>query len=295
VYTESDHIPGSYFLGFRNEKELIFLFNQYPELAAFTEKIEHRLIKYKARDGAKIEGYLSLPPDMKAPFPLIVHPHGGPESRDFGGFDYWTSFFVNLGYAVFRPNFRGSSGYGYSFARSQMQAWGLSMQDDITDGVHRLIRDNIVDKEKICIVGASYGGYAAAMGAIKTPELFKCAISFAGVMNLKELVHDYRNSYFRIQIEKQLGEDSDDLKARSPYYLAEKVNIPILLAHGEDDRRVKIEQSQEMFEELQELGKDVSYLELKHGDHYLSVQKNRHQLFTAMEKFLTTHLSTTSD
>ncbi|MEP0355087.1 prolyl oligopeptidase family serine peptidase, partial [Paraglaciecola sp.] len=169
--------------------------------------------------------------------------------------------------------------------------WGLTMQDDLTDAANWLVEQNIALKDKMCIVGASYGGYAAAMAAVKTPDLFKCAISFAGVTDLKKLVSTsrrYLNSKF---VKKQIGDDSADLKARSPAYHADKVNIPMLFIHGEDDRVVDIVQSEIMVEELEDLDKDVEFIELENGDHYLSIQRNRHATFKAMDTFLKKHLN----
>jgi dipeptidyl aminopeptidase/acylaminoacyl peptidase len=251
---------------------------------------EHKLVTYKARDGIEIEGYLTLPKNIEGPVPAILHPHGGPGARDLSGFDYWTSFFTNRGYAVFRPNFRGSTGYGLEFAESQMQSWGLAMQDDLEDAALWLVKEGIAKKDKMCIVGASYGGYAAAMAAVKTPDLFQCAISFAGVTDLRQLVvrsRRYVNTKF---VKKQIGSDTDDLKARSPYHNAEKIKIPMLIVHGEDDRIVDVSHSEKLAEELADLKRPVEFIELENGDHYLSIQRNRHQFFAAMDVFLKRHL-----
>ena len=293
LYNENDYTPGAYFLGDRQEKTLTVLFEQYPLLVPEVLG-SHKMVVYTARDGTKIEGYLSLPPNTIAPIATILHPHGGPGAREYDGFDYWTSFFNNRGYAVFRPNFRGSSGYGKQFADSQMQGWGLTMQDDLTDAAQWLISEKIADPQRMCIVGASYGGYAAAMAAVKTPDLFKCAISFAGVMDLEDLVSKSRNFINKKFVRKQLGEDDDDLEARSPYYQAKKIKIPILLLHGEKDRVVDVRQSRAMANELKDLDKDVTYVELENGDHYLSIQRNRHRVFQEMEAFLKKHLGSNS-
>jgi dipeptidyl aminopeptidase/acylaminoacyl peptidase len=290
LYTENDYTPGMYYLGNRKAQTLDGVFEQYPDLVpeALTE---HSFLSYTTRDGTEIEGYLTVPKNIEGPVPTILHPHGGPGARESDGFDYWTSFFANRGYAVFRPNFRGSTGYGYEFAQSQMQGWGLTMQDDLTDAAQWLVKQNIADPKRMCIVGASYGGYAATMAAVKTPDLFKCAVSFAGVMDLKALVRKsrkYLNSKF---VKKQIGDDSDDLEARSPYYQAAKIKTPILLMHGADDRVVDVEQSREFAEELMDLGKSVEYIEFENGDHYLSIQRNRHAAFKAMDKFLKEHLN----
>lgn len=290
VFVENDYTPGEYFLGNRKNKSLTPILVQYPNLIPEVLS-EHKLVTYTARDGTEIEAYLTLPLNTDRPVAAILLPHGGPGARDYGGFDYWTSFFANRGYAVFRPNFRGSEGYGFEFAQSQMRSWGLSMQDDLSDAAKWLADKNIALKEKICIVGASYGGYAAAMAAVKTPDLFQCAISFAGVTDLKKLVSNsrrYLNSKF---VKNQIGDDSDDLEKRSPAYNANKMNIPMLFIHGEDDRVVDVNHSRAMVKALQDLNKSVEYIELKNGDHYLSIQRNRHITFNAMDAFLKQYLS----
>jgi dipeptidyl aminopeptidase/acylaminoacyl peptidase len=289
LYTENDYTPGMYYLGDRKDKSLTPIFEQYPDLLPEV-LTEHKFVTYTARDGTELEGYLTLPLGVDGPVSAILHPHGGPGARESDGFDYWTSFFVNRGYAVFRPNFRGSTGYGYEFSQSQMKGWGLTMQDDLTDAANWLVEQKIAKPDSMCIVGASYGGYAAAMAAVKTPDLFKCAISFAGVTNLKRLVYrsrGYTNSKF---VKNQIGDDSDDLEARSPFYQAKKVKIPMLFLHGGDDRVVDVEQSRMMVDELQDLDKPVEYIEFENGDHYLSIQRNRHAAFKAMDVFLKKHL-----
>ncbi|TDF34770.1 S9 family peptidase [Alteromonadaceae bacterium M269] len=290
LYTENGYTPGVYFLGNRKEKSLDLLFEQYPNLSP-DELTAHQLITYTARDGEEIEGYLTIPKGLEGKaLPTILHPHGGPGSREYAGFDYWTSFFTNRGYAVFRPNFRGSTGYGYEFAQSQMKGWGLTMQDDLTDAAHWLIDKGIADPKRICIVGASYGGYAATMAAVKTPNLFKCAISFAGISNLRQLVGESRNYINSKFVENQIGDKTKDLKARSPYYHAEKIVTPLLLIHGEQDRVVDVKQSRMMAKKLKSLDKPVTYIELEDGDHYLSIQRNRDTTFSEMDSFLKKHL-----
>lgn len=289
LYTENDSTPGAYYYGDRKLGELVLLFEQYPALVPEV-LTEHSLVTYTARDGVEIEGYLTLPKDADGPVPTIMHPHGGPGARDLSGFDYWTSFFTNRGYAVFRPNFRGSTGYGLEFAESQMQSWGLAMQDDLEDAALWLVKEGIAKKDKMCIVGASYGGYAAAMAAVKTPDLFQCAVSFAGVTDLKQLVVRSRRYVSSKFVKKQIGSDTDDLEARSPYHNAEKIKIPMLIVHGEDDRIVDVSHSEKLADELEDLERPVEYIELENGDHYLSVQRNRHQFFAAMDAFLKRYL-----
>lgn len=289
LYTESDVLPGGYYFGNRDDGSLSFIFDQYPGIEPDT-LVPHRLITYEARDGMKIQGYLSLP-NGKGPFPTIIHPHGGPGARDYDGFDYWTSYFTSKGYAVLRPNFRGSEGYGFSFAQSQMQAWGLQMQDDITDAANWMVKQGYAEQDKMCIVGASYGGYAALMATVKTPDLFKCAVSFAGVSSLNHLVIHSRKFVNSELVEQQIGDDRSDLKARSPYYNVEPIKTPILLIHGEEDRVVRVQQSRIMEDELDDEDKVFTYVELESGDHYLSIQRNRHRMFAEMDVFLERYLS----
>ncbi|XOV81185.1 MAG: alpha/beta hydrolase family protein [Aestuariibacter sp.] len=289
LYSEQDAIPGAYFFGDRKSQRLEFLLQEYPDipLGSFNK---HQLVTYKASDGVEIEGYLTLPKEGQKPYPLVMHPHGGPSSRDFDGFDVWTSFFVNQGYAVFRPNFRGSSGYGYRFAQSQMKSWGLRMQDDITDATNWLVSEGIVDKSKMCIVGASYGGYATAMAAVKTPNLFQCGISIAGVMDLERVVSESRNYTNNEYVKNQIGDDFSDLAKRSPYQNVAKIKMPMLLIHGEIDRVVDVEHSRSMYSEMESEDKEVRYIELENENHYLTVQRNRHIVFKEMEAFLAKYL-----
>ncbi|QJR80890.1 S9 family peptidase [Alteromonas pelagimontana] len=289
LYAESDQFPGAYLIGNRQAGSLDLLYKQYPDLDPEALS-ENKRVSFKARDGVEIEGYLTIPKTGKAPYPTIINPHGGPGVREYSGFNYWTAYFTSRGYAVFRPNFRGSSGYGYTFAQAQMKGWGLQMQDDITDATHWLIKDGVTNPDKVCIVGASYGGYAALMATVKTPELFTCAVSFAGVSSLKKLVRT--SSYFLGSefVKNQIGEDSDDLEARSPYYLVEKIKTPILLIHGDEDRTVRVDQSRIMADELEDEDKDFRYVELEAGDHFLSIQRNRHAFFQELDTFLSKYL-----
>lgn len=290
AYTESSNLPGAYVYGDRKKGTVFYLFYQYPELNE-VELPVHEKIVYTTRDKLDIEAYLTLPVHGKAPYPLIVHPHGGPGARDYDGFDPWVAYLVNRGYAVLRPNFRGSSGYGWEFAQAQMGRWGLEMQDDITDGVYHLIDKKLVDKNKMCIFGASYGGYAAAMATVKTPDLFKCAISFAGVSDLRLLAR--KNKKFvggSLVNENQLGEERKDLDARSPMRNVDKIKTPILLIHGEDDIVVPVNQSRWFADRLREKNRPHKYVELPNGDHYLSIQNNRDVFFQEIDAFIQEHI-----
>jgi len=251
---------------------------------------------YKARDGLEIPAYLTLPPG-KTPknLPVVVFPHGGPEYRDSMDFDWWAQFMTNRGYAVLQPNFRGSSGFGYAFRKAGFHQWGLKMQDDITDGVNKLVADGIADPKRICIVGASYGGYAALAGAAFTPSLYACAVSYAGVSDLPKLLevaedesspHSKEMSYLNSRI-GSIGNDLVRLKATSPALHADQVHCPVLLMHGDADYTVRIDQSVEMYDKLKAAGVDVTFIRFKGDeDHYLERADTRIQMLTEIEKFL---------
>jgi len=282
--------PRTYLAGNRLKGTLSPFAHDYPLLEGQPLSTKKRAV-YTARDGKKIEAFLSLPPEGSAKnLPTILFPHGGPMSRSHGGFDYWTQFFTHRGYAVLQPNFRGSAGQGHEFQMEALQAYGLSMQDDLEDGARWLIQQGTTDRKRMCIVGASYGGYAALMGAIKTPELFSCAISFAGISNLLDIRARARHFVNKNIVREQIGKETKVLKQTSPELLANAIKIPVLLAHGKSDRIVPVEQSRSMAKALKKAKVPHIYLELDEGSHYLSLEKNRIAFFTAMEKFLAQHL-----
>jgi len=250
---------------------------------------------YKARDGLEIPAYLTLPPGKPGKnLPLVVFPHGGPMARDLMSFNPDTQFFANRGYAVFQPNFRGSSGYGRKFLEAGYGEWGLKMQDDITDGVKKLIADGIVDPKRICIVGASYGGYAALAGAAFTPDLYACAAGWAGVYDLRHFLatraKDYgRDSQMIESWSRFIGDrwnDSGKLDAASPVQNADKIKIPVLLMHGEDDTTVRIDQSQAMERALRRAGKSVTFIAIPKETHYMETSATRTRWLSELEKFL---------
>ncbi len=248
-------------------------------------------ISYTSRDGVKIEGYLTLPAKLSKArnLPTIVHPHGGPAKRDALSLDYITKFMVARGYAVLQMNFRGSSGYGDKFLKAGLKKWGLAMQDDITDGVRWLIRQGIADPERICIVGASYGGYAAMMGAVKTPDLYRCAVSYAGVSDLISYV-DQADAVKKPIVKQQIGTKRKQLASTSPINLVDAIKIPILLAHGDNDRVVPLAQSSRMAERLEQAGKPFELLVLSGTDHNLSRARSRATFLKRLEGFLFEHL-----
>ena len=266
----------------------------YPDLVNLTLP-EMKAYDYAARDGLKIPAYLTLPLGKPAKnLPLVVMPHGGPDARDVRGFDWWAQFLANRGYAVLQPNYRGSAGYGAGFTQAGLRQWGLKMQDDISDGVKKAIAEGIADPKRVCIVGASYGGYAALAGAAFSSDLYACAISFAGVADLPLMLRtehrDYgENSQVSSFWATRIGssdENWDQLVATSPARHADKMRCPILLMHGEGDTTVRIEQSEKMASALKDAGKQVEFIRIPGEDHYLNLTETRVRPLTETEKFL---------
>jgi fermentation-respiration switch protein FrsA (DUF1100 family) len=291
VFAANDVDSGTYYVGQREPAKLDAAAYRYknlpPELMVPVKRYD-----YKARDGLNIEAYLALPKNSAAKnLPTIVFPHGGPIARDSDSFDYWTQYFANKGYAVLQMNFRGSAGQGLEFRNAGLKNWGMEMQDDIEDGARKLIADGIADTKSICIVGASYGGYAALMGAVKTPDFYRCSISVAGVSNVFDLVKDNRMFWSGYNvIDEMIGNDNKQLRVISPVNHADKIKIPVLLIHGDSDRQVDIKHSKQMHDALEKAGKDVTYVELANEDHYLTNNDNRVATFRAMDAFLDKHL-----
>jgi len=224
----------------------------------------------------------------------VVLPHGGPDARDEIGFDWWAQFLANRGYVVLQPNYRGSAGYGEKFTAAGLQQWGLKMQDDITDGAKKMIADGIADPKRVCIVGASYGGYVALAGATFTPDLYACAASVAGISDLHQLLQRERKQYgqrsdvvlfWRSRV-GDLSDDADQIAATSPALHADRVKCPVLLIHGSDDTTVWIEQSKIENDALLKAGKQVQFVTLQSDDHYFTLSETRIRMLTELETFL---------
>jgi len=286
--------PLSYYYLDRTTHQATRIASTYPELRE-ADLGEMRPYPYKARDGLDIPAYLTLPPGKDAKnLPTVILPHGGPEARDEIGFDWMAAFFANRGYAVLQPNFRGSTGYGVKFLEAGFGQWGLQMQDDVTDGVRKLIADGIADPKRICIVGGSYGGYAALEGAASTPDLYACAASWAGVFDLRKFLRtgarDYGKYSWMISTwTRYIGDrydDSEKLDAASPALHADKIRCPVLLMHGAGDTTVRVDQSEEMNDALKDAHKNVSFVKIDADTHYMELADTRIRFLTETEKFL---------
>jgi dipeptidyl aminopeptidase/acylaminoacyl peptidase len=257
---------------------------------------------YKARDGVDIPAFLTRPLGAEGRTPLVLLPHGGPASLDVAGFDWLAHFLASRGYTVLQPNFRGSGGLGREWENAGHGEWGVGvMQHDLTDGVAALVAAGMADPERVCIVGASYGGYAALAGAAFTPELYRCAAAIAGVADLRDMLSFERNrtgfsSPTLVYWRRAMGVTETDsatekLEAASPAAHVDKIRAPVLLIHGRDDTVVPIAQSQLMQRALEGAGKSVKFVELEGEDHWLSGVKTRLETLKTLDAFLTEHLA----
>jgi dienelactone hydrolase len=295
----SDLTPGAYYLMDTKLLRLEKLF-ELAEWIHPEEMAEMTPIHYAARDGLTIHGYLTLPKGSSGKnLPLIVNPHGGPQARDVWGFDEEVQFFANRGYAVLRANFRGSTGYGKSFEKAGNREWGLKQQDDITDGVNWAIEQGIADPKRICIYGASYGGFAALTGLEKTPKLYRCGISYAGVIDVETTLRIHLdaamlNPVQRLRLEEaalaeMLGtkkEQKDHWKEISPLSHVEQIEVPVLLAYSEYDHRVPIGPARDLAKELKKRGKLYDFMVRDNEDHGFHQEVNRIALWKKVDEFL---------
>lgn len=297
VYAESPHKPGRFYLYEPATKKLSYFANTFPGLED-QPLSRMRPTSFTARDGLEIPAYLSLPPGTatkpERPLPAVIFPHGGPQARDVAAFDPLVQLMTSRGYAVLQLNFRGSAGYGREFREAGHREWGQAMQDDVTDGTRWLIAEGYADADRICIVGWSYGGYAALMGAVKEPGLYRCASSIAGVTDLPALLR-HRRPYMLRDIPTRfvgdLWKDREALEENSPVNRAADIRVPVLLAHGTRDRVVPPRQSVVMAKALASAGRDHEYLELEGADHSVRDGAERLRLFRALDEFLAAHLA----
>lgn len=253
-----------------------------------------KMVAYKAADGLEMDGVLTLPPGREPKnLPLVVLPHGGPlVPGDRAQFDWWAQAFASRGYAVFQPNYRGSLGRGEAFRKAAFGQFGRKMQTDISDGVDALAKQGVVDPKRACIVGASYGGYAALAGVTIEQGRYKCAVAVAGLSDLQRFqawVSDRQGMDGRaVAFWKDLmgASGGQDLKDISPERLAARADAPILLVHGVDDTVVPIEQSRLMERALKAAGKPVEFVTMPSEDHWLSREPTRQAMLTAAVAFV---------
>lgn len=266
----SDRNPGDFFYYDRNTNEAR-AFMSRAEWLPIDALAPVESFDFTSRDGLKIMGFLTIPTTTDGPFPLIMMPHGGPYNvADDWAYDEWSQVLASRGYAVARVNFRGSAGRGRSFTEAGFRQWGLAMQDDLTDATEFLKKDPRIVGKQIGIVGASYGGYAATMGMVKEPELYRCAISYVGVSDLRLLLSrgDIEDSIWGASyLTAVLGSDKAALYAQSPISGLDRVKGPIMVVHGGIDQRVPIAHGTSLRDGLKKAGKSVEWLEKAREGH----------------------------
>jgi dienelactone hydrolase len=295
VESSGDATPPQYFLYDSEENTLDSLYAAYPELDG-AELSTMKPIRYRARDGLEIPGYLTLPAGPRdSPLPAIVYPHGGPWARDVWGWDPVVQFLASRGFAVLQPNFRGSDGYGNEYLTRGYGTWGLEMQDDITDGARWLIDQGIADPDRIGVYGASYGGFTSLAALISAPEVFRAGASLAGVTDLLILLSDDAYYWGLVDdMERLIGDrwrDRAELKAISPARNAHRIRAPVLIAHGTEDPRVHVSHAHAMADALKKHGADVETLLYDGEVHGFLDERNRIDFYTRLASFFERHLA----
>ena len=278
VYSDVD--PGRAFLYDRKLSKATYLLSARPWIDP-AKMAKMKPIRFKARDGLTINGYLTLPPDSDGKnLPMIVNPHGGPHGpRDDWRFNPEVQYFASRGYAVLQVNYRGSGGYGTDFMSAGYKQWGGAMQDDLTDAVRWAIGKGHADADRICIYGASYGGYAALMSVVREPQLYRCTVGYVGVYSLPMMntKGDIPESEFGQSFLARVLPDGDaELRAQSPAYNAEKIGVPVMLVQGRKDRRVPIDQMEFLIDRMKDAGKapEIVVIEDKEGHGFYDLDNN---------------------
>lgn len=290
----SDRNSGEFYLFNLKTREARFLLPRDSWLDPETMG-ELRPITLKSRDGKDLHGYLQLPPGSDGKnLPMIVLPHGGPHGvRDFWRFGRDLQMLASRGYAVLQINFRGSGGYGEDFEIAGHRQWGRAMQDDVTDATRWAIEQGHADPDRICIYGASYGGYAALMGAAREPDLYRCAVSYVGVTDLKLMYREgdiAERAYGRAFLDRVLGGDEAELAANSPVSHADKIKAAVMLVHGGEDFRVPISHAERMRDALKAAGKEPEWFVKPKEGHGFYRQEHVQELNQRLIAFFDQHI-----
>ena len=294
AFTNDDESP-SYYSYNRREKSGEHLFNAWPALDSY-DLTSMRPVSFTSRDGLRIEGYLTLPPGANGEnLPMVLNVHGGPWARDGWFCHPEAQWLANRGYACLQINYRGSTGYGKEFLNAGNKEWGARMHDDLVDAVEWAVSEGVADREWVAIFGGSYGGYAALVGATFTPDVFRCAVDIVGPSSLitliesvppywKPLVSTFHERVGNPETEKEF------LKSRSPLFHVGNIRIPVLIAQGANDPRVKQAESEQVVAAMKEKGIDHEYLLFEDEGHGFARPENRLKFYAAAERFLAKHL-----
>ncbi|MEG4345934.1 S9 family peptidase [Microcoleus sp. A003_D6] len=290
----TDDGPVYYYVYDRASKTCTFLFSNQPKLEALPLS-SMEPISYTARDGLTIHGYLTKPVGVATPVPTVLLVHGGPWARDTWGYNREAQWLANRGYAVLQINFRGSTGYGKAFLNAGNREWAAKMHDDLLDGVNWLVETGISQQDKIAIMGASYGGYAALVGVTFSPDIFACAVDIVGPSNLITLLQtippywEPRKASLYHSV-GNLETEPEFLKSRSPLFFVDRIQKPLLIAQGANDPRVKEAESEQIVNAMKQAGKPVEYVLYTDEGHGFARPENRLHFYAIAEEFLAKYL-----
>jgi dipeptidyl aminopeptidase/acylaminoacyl peptidase len=296
VSSWSDTIPLAYLLFNTKTGALTKLGSTHPDIDS-SQMGRQQPVRYKARDGLEIPALLTLPHGQRGKLPLVVLVHGGPWVRGGSwGWDAQTQFLASRGYAVLEPEFRGSAGFGTRHFQAGLKQWGLAMQDDLADGARWAIAQGIAAPDRICIAGASYGGYATLMGLARDSDLYRCGVEWAGVTDINLMYtgtwhedSDASDAYKRFGMPVLIGDpvkDAAQLKATSPIEQAASIRAPLLMAYGAADRRVPLFHGTRFRDAVKRTDPNVEWIEYPEEGHGWSLPANRIDFWTRVEKFL---------
>jgi dipeptidyl aminopeptidase/acylaminoacyl peptidase len=292
VTTDSGPVP--YYKFERPSKTGTLLFTSRPKLEG-VQLSPMRALEIKTRDGLSLPSYLTIPAGLEAKnLPLILNVHGGPWVRDHWGYHPEIQWMANRGYAVLQVNYRGSTGFGKEFLHAGDREWAAKMHDDLLDAIQWAVDEGLADPKRVAIYGGSYGGYAALVGATFTPDVFCCAVDIVGPSNLQTLLESFPPYWepLRKMFEARVGaaDDPEFLKSRSPLYKADQIRIPILIAQGANDPRVKQAESEQIVDAAKKNGKDVRYMLFEDEGHGFARPENKMKFYAVAEEFLARHL-----
>ena len=290
----NDTGPIPYYAYDRATKTARFLFEHQPELSRY-ELARMEPFSFQSRDGLTVHGYLTFPPGGRENLPTVLNVHGGPWARDTWGFNPEAQWLANRGYVCVQVNFRGSTGYGKDFVNAGDRAWGAEMQNDISDAVAHVISQGWADPARVAIYGGSYGGYAALAGAAFTPDLYCCAVDIVGPSNLITLIESVPPYWAPMiaMFHQRVGDpakDADFLWSRSPLSRAEAIRIPLLIAQGANDPRVKQAESEQIVAALSKAGIEHEYLLFPDEGHGFAKPENRLRFYAEADRFLARYL-----